>query len=280
MAPYQSIDVDAPFSRAFQMVGWNWAQYVVAAGALKGMTSVLLVGAVGQARYLTHIARTHMMPPWFAKVDPKTGTPINATIAMLVATAAIAFFTKLAILSDLLSISTLFIFMLVALALLVRRYYIAGETSAENRNKLIVFLVVILASSAATSGYWALVEDGWVGYCVTVPMWLLATAAIAFLVPQARKPRLWGVPLVPWLPSASIAINIFLLGSIDKDSFIGSVFGPGFYWFTTWSWDCMLLMTLQRPFKRRRLRTGRIGKLRRDRIHRLLSWDRMQRQLN
>lgn len=220
MTPYQSIDVDAPFSRAFQMVGWNWAKYVVAAGALKGMTSVLLVGAVGQARYLTHIARTHMMPPWFAKVDPKTGTPINATIAMLVATAAIAFFTKLAILSDLLSISTLFIFMLVALALLVRRYYIAGETSAENRNKLIVFLVVILASSAATSGYWALVEDGWVGYCVTVPMWLLATAAIAFLVPQARKPRLWGVPLVPWLPSASIAINIFLLGSIDKDSFI------------------------------------------------------------
>lgn len=25
---------------------------------------------------------------------------------------------------------------------------------------------------------------------------------------------------MPWLPSASIAINIFLLGSIDKDSFI------------------------------------------------------------
>lgn len=25
---------------------------------------------------------------------------------------------------------------------------------------------------------------------------------------------------MPWLPSASIAINIFLLGSIDRDSFI------------------------------------------------------------
>lgn len=182
------------------------------------------VGFTSRSRGPGPLPYAHSPNPYDAALvcqgGSKTGTPINATIAMLVATAAIAFFTKLAILSDLLSISTLFIFMLVALALLVRRYYIAGETSAENRNKLIVFLVVILASSAATSGYWALVEDGWVSYCVTVPVWLLATAAIAFLVPQARKPRLWGVPLVPWLPSASIAINIFLLGSIDKDSFI------------------------------------------------------------
>ncbi|KAK6154835.1 hypothetical protein DH2020_009083 [Rehmannia glutinosa] len=219
MTPYQSIDVDAPFSRAFEMVGWSWAQYVVAAGALKGMTSVLLVGAVGQARYLTHIARTHMMPPWFAKVHPKTGTPINATICMLSATAIIAFFTKLAILSDLLSISTLFIFMLVALALIVRRHYVSGETSDENRNKLIVFIALILISSAATSAYWA-ISTGWIGYCITVPVWVVATAGLAFLVPKAREPKLWGVPLVPWLPSASIAINMFLLGSIDKDSFI------------------------------------------------------------
>lgn len=220
MQPYTTIDTDAPFSRAFKMVGWDWAQYVVAAGALKGMTSVLLVGAVGQARYLTHIARTHMMPPWFAKVHPTTKTPVNATITMLAATACIAFFTKLSILSNLLSISTLFIFMLVALALIVRRYYVSGETTDANRNKLIVFIVLILVSSSVTAAYWALVQDGWIGYCITLPVWLLSTAGIAFLLPQARKPKLWGVPLVPWLPSASIAINIFLLGSIDKDSFI------------------------------------------------------------
>lgn len=100
---------------------------------LTGMTTVLLVSAVGQARYLTHIARTHMMPPWFAHVDHKLGTPVNATITMLSATAVIAFFTELSILSNLLSISTLFIFMLVALGLLVRRYYSTGVTTKENR---------------------------------------------------------------------------------------------------------------------------------------------------
>ncbi|GFS43111.1 amino acid transporter 1 [Actinidia rufa] len=220
MQPYTSINVDAPFSVAFQAVGWDWAKYVVAAGALKGMTSVLLVGAVGQARYLTHIARTHMMPPWFAQVDAKTGTPVNATVTMLAATAVIAFFTKLDILANLLSIATLFIFMLVALALLVRRYYVSGVTSDTDRNKLILFLVLILGSSIATSAYWGLSENGWVGYCVTAPIWLFSTIGLKVFVPHAREAKLWGVPLVPWLPSLSIAINIFLLGSIDRDSFI------------------------------------------------------------
>lgn len=184
------------------------------------MTTVLLVGAIGQARYMTHIARAHMMPPWLAQVNAKTGTPINATVVMLVATAAIAFFTKLGILADLLSVSTLFIFMFVAVALLVRRYYVSGETSSSDRNKFLVFLGLILASSTATGVYWALEKDGWIGYCITVPIWFLSTVGMKFLVPQARAPKIWGVPLVPWLPSASIAINIFLLGSIDKKSYI------------------------------------------------------------
>ncbi|KAL0699194.1 hypothetical protein Bca4012_055316 [Brassica carinata] len=220
MQPYGQIDPDAPFSVAFSAVGWDWAKYLVAFGALKGMTTVLLVGAIGQARYMTHIARAHMMPPWLAHVNAKTGTPINATVVMLAATALIAFFTKLGILADLLSVSTLFIFMLVAVALLVRRYYVTGETSSRNRNMFLVFLGLILASSVATAVYWALEKDDWIGYCVTVPIWFLSTAGMKFLVAQARAPKLWGVPLVPWLPSASIAINIFLLGSIDAKSYI------------------------------------------------------------
>ncbi|XP_026659005.1 cationic amino acid transporter 1-like [Phoenix dactylifera] len=219
MQPYSNIDIDAPFSVAFQAVGMDWAKYIVAFGALKGMTTVLLVSAVGQARYLTHIARTHMVPPWLAQVHGKTGTPINATIVMLCATAIIAFFTNLSILSNLLSISTLFIFMLVAVALLVRRYYVSGETSDSNRNKLIACIVLILASSIAMAAYWGVSEKGWIGYVVTVPIWFLSTLFLHLAVPRARKPRLWGVPMVPWLPSASIAINIFLLGSIDRDSF-------------------------------------------------------------
>lgn len=220
MQPYSQINPDAPFSVAFEAVGMGWAKYIVAFGALKGMTTVLLVSAVGQARYLTHIARTHMVPPFLANVHGKTGTPINATIAMLLATAIIAFFTDLGILSNLLSISTLFIFMLVAVALLIRRYYVTGVTTNGNRNKLIFLVILILGSSIATATYWATSEKGWIGYVITVPIWFGATVALKLMVPQARAPKLWGVPLVPWLPSASIAINMFLLGSIDSKSFM------------------------------------------------------------
>ncbi|KAG5000061.1 hypothetical protein JHK87_021133 [Glycine soja] len=216
---YKDIDVDAPFSVAFHAVGWDWAKYIVALGALKGMTTVLLVTIVGESRYLTHISRTHMMPPWFGLVDDKTGTPVNATIAMLTVTSVIAFFTNFRVLSSLLSISTLLIFMLVAVALLVRRYYSSGVTTKANQVKLIVCLVLIFGSSCGVSAYWAN-SDGIIGYVICVPLWLLGTGGLWLGVPMAKTPKLWGVPLVPWLPALSIFINIFLLGSIDVASYI------------------------------------------------------------
>lgn len=161
-----------------------------------------------------------MVSPWFCTVHPARGTPINATISMLIATAIIAFFTELPILANLLSISTLFVFMLVALALLVRRYYATGETSPADKNKLIASLVLIMASSAGNAIYWVLGGNkGWIGYVVMVPIWFASTFYLWMFVPPAKTPKLWGVPLVPWIPSASIAINIFLLGSIDGRSF-------------------------------------------------------------
>uniref|UniRef100_A0A0C9RSA1 TSA: Wollemia nobilis Ref_Wollemi_Transcript_15390_2051 transcribed RNA sequence n=1 Tax=Wollemia nobilis TaxID=56998 RepID=A0A0C9RSA1_9CONI len=219
MQNYKNIDPDAPFSVAFESVGMKWAKYVVAFGALKGMTTVLMVSVLGQARYLTHIARTHMFPPWFALVHEKTGTPINATVIMVLATAVIAFFTELDILANLLSISTLFIFSLVAIGLLVRRYYVTGETNSRNQSLLIMFLAIIIGSSVATAIYWAR-SDGWIAYVITVPILILGTLGLNLFVPQARKPKLWGVPFVPWIPALSVAVNIFLLGSIDNASFI------------------------------------------------------------
>ena len=43
--------------------------------------------------------------------------------------------------------------------------------------------------------------------------------AFNYAVPQARKPDFWGVPLMPWIPSVSIFLNIFLLGNLDGPSY-------------------------------------------------------------
>ncbi|XP_071921581.1 cationic amino acid transporter 5-like [Coffea arabica] len=220
MQKYTDIDPNAAYSVAFQSVGMNWAKYLVALGALKGMTTVLLVGALGQGRYITHIARAHMIPPWFSLVHPVTGTPIYATLLITISGSCIAFFSGLGVLSSLLSVSTLFIFMMMSVALLVRRYYARGITPQRDALKLMIFLLLIIASSMGTSAYWGLNPKGWLGYTMTIPLWFFATLGISVFLPQQRAPKVWGVPLVPWLPSLSIATNLFLMGSLGAEAFI------------------------------------------------------------
>jgi len=143
-----------PYSVAFQSVGMNWAKYLVALGALKGMTRRL------DKQCTTHIARAHMIPPWFALVQPKTRTPINATLLITISSALIAFFSSLDVLVIFLSVSTLFIFMMMAAALLVRRYYVREITPQINLLKLVFFLLIIIASSMGISAYRGLNPNG------------------------------------------------------------------------------------------------------------------------
>ncbi|GKU99904.1 hypothetical protein SLEP1_g12683 [Rubroshorea leprosula] len=218
MQPYTHIDTNAPFTMAFKAVGMDWAKYVVATGALEGMTAVLLANIIAQGRYFTHIGRTHMAPPFLAAINKKTGTPMNATIIMTLLNSIVALFTSLDVLASLLSIATLFLFSLVALALIVRRYHVTGETTDSDRNKLIAFLTLIVGSSMATAAYWA-VSSGWFAYSITVSVWFLSTLGLQLTLKEARKPKLWGVPLNPWLPSACIAFNLLVMGSIDRASF-------------------------------------------------------------
>ena len=218
MVNYTQIDVDAAYSVAFVQIGMTWAKYLVSICALKGMTTSLLVGSMGQARYMTQIARSHMIPPFFALVHPKTGTPVNATLLITLSSSVVALFSSLDVLSSVFSISTLFIFMLMAIALLVRRYYVRQSTSKNDLIRVVACLFVIVGSSAVGTALWNSGKLGWIGYSVAAFVWLLATLGMSFL-PKQRAPKVWGVPLVPWLPSLSIATNLFLMGSLDSEAF-------------------------------------------------------------
>lgn len=220
MQKYSDLDPNAGYSVAFAKVGMKWAKYLVALGALKGMTTGMLVGALGQARYTTQIARAHMIPPYFALVHPKTGTPVYATMVVTLTSAVIALFSSLDVLASVSSISTLFIFMLMAVALLVRRYYVKGETSRVDRTKLILLLFGIIGSSLGVSACWNSKYSGWVGYAVSGGVWFLSTLGLSVLVGERRAPKVWGVPLVPWMPSMSVVTNLFLMGSLGFPAFI------------------------------------------------------------
>ncbi|KNA22287.1 hypothetical protein SOVF_034200 [Spinacia oleracea] len=218
MQKYSEIDVNAPYTVVFDKIGMKWAKYLVSVIALKGMTTSLLVGSLGQARYTTQIARAHMIPPWFARIHPKTSTPINATLLVTILSAVIAFFSSLDVLSSVFSFSTLFIFMLMAMALLVRRYYVADVTPKQGLYKFLGCLFFIASSSICLTVLWN-VKHSWIGYTVCGVVWFAATLALQ-LLPKQRTPTIWHVPLVPWLPSLSIGMNIFLIGSLGYQAFL------------------------------------------------------------
>jgi len=76
----KQIDAEAPYSAAFsKSEGWEWVTRVVGIGASFGILTSLIVAMLGQARYMCVIGRSRVVPIWFAKVHPKTSTPVNAS---------------------------------------------------------------------------------------------------------------------------------------------------------------------------------------------------------
>jgi APA family basic amino acid/polyamine antiporter len=122
MVPYKEIAVDAPVVDAFRRQGLTTAQYLVAAGALTGITSVLLVMMLSQPRVLLAMARDGLIPAsFFGAVHDKYRTPWKSTILTGVFVALMAGFLPLRILAEMTNIGTLLAFVIVCAAVLIMR---------------------------------------------------------------------------------------------------------------------------------------------------------------
>jgi len=97
-------------------------QYLVAAGAMTGITSVLLVMMLSQPRVMLALARDGLVPKgFFGDIHPKFRTPWKSTILTGLFVAAMAGFIPLSILAEMTSIGTLFAFVIVCGAVMVMR---------------------------------------------------------------------------------------------------------------------------------------------------------------
>jgi APA family basic amino acid/polyamine antiporter len=122
MVPAKDINIDAPVVDAFRRAGLVWMQYLVAAGAMTGITSVLLVMMLSQPRVMLALARDGLVPKgFFGDVHPKFRTPWKSTILTGLFVASMAGFIPLSILAEMTSIGTLFAFVIVCGAVLVMR---------------------------------------------------------------------------------------------------------------------------------------------------------------
>ena len=121
--PYTDIDPEdaAPMATAFNAVGVTWMGDLVAVGACIGLTVVVMILMLGQTRVGFAMARDGLLPTGLAKVHPKYGTPSRITLITGVAVATIAGFVDLTTLANLVSIGTLFAFVLVSVGVVVLR---------------------------------------------------------------------------------------------------------------------------------------------------------------
>jgi len=114
MTPYtRFVNDSAAIATAIEVTHKPWVEAVVSAGALAGMTSVLLVFQLGQPRIFMSMARDGLLPRWLAKVHPRYRTPWVTTLITGSAVGIPALFTDIGCAADLTNIGTFFAFVLV-----------------------------------------------------------------------------------------------------------------------------------------------------------------------
>jgi basic amino acid/polyamine antiporter, APA family len=122
MVSYKELNVAAPVALALDKYpGLHWLGVPVKLGAIFGMTSVMLVMTIAQARIFFAMARDGLLPPLFGRVHPRFRTPSTGTVVTGVAAASIGGLFPVGLLGHLVSIGTLAAFVTVCIGVLVLR---------------------------------------------------------------------------------------------------------------------------------------------------------------
>jgi APA family basic amino acid/polyamine antiporter len=174
MRPYPKLDSAAPLADAFKGVGADWAAKLISFGGICGITTVILVLMLGQARVFFAMSRDGLLPSAFATVHPRFGTPYVITIVTTVVVAALAGFVPLSKLSELVSIGTLFAFVVVSAGVWVLR-----RTRPDLPRAFRAPGVPLLPIVAVLACLWLMVNlpvDTWVRFLV----WLLVGFVVYF----------------------------------------------------------------------------------------------------
>jgi APA family basic amino acid/polyamine antiporter len=130
VVPYRELGVPDPVAvgidRIVALRGWSpFAQkgftFMIKLGALAGLTSVVLVLMMGQARIFYAMAKDGLLP-WFHKVHPRHATPHIATIVTALFISFCAGLMPISLVGELVSIGTLLAFVLVCAGIPILRF--------------------------------------------------------------------------------------------------------------------------------------------------------------
>ncbi len=121
--PYTEFeDQDAGLAAILEQVtGSSTPATILAAGAVISIFSVTLVTIYGQTRILFAMGRDGMIPALFHKLNPRTLTPVPATIIAAVVISLLAGLLPIKFLAEMTSIGTLVAFLVVSIGVMVLR---------------------------------------------------------------------------------------------------------------------------------------------------------------
>ena len=121
MVKYDDINPDAALAQAFIAKGKDGYATLISAGAVAGLTTVVMTLLIGAVRVTFAMCRDNLLPPPYAHVSRKTGTPVRITVGIGLIVALVASLTPVGKLEEMVNIGTLTAFLLVSIAIPVLR---------------------------------------------------------------------------------------------------------------------------------------------------------------
>jgi len=118
---YSRLNIGAPVSLAIRETGATWGSRVVNAGALAGLSTVMLVMMLGQSRVFYAMAHDGLLWQWAGEIHPRFRTPWKSTIIVGTFVAFFGALVPIGILGQLVSIGTLLAFVIVAAGVWILR---------------------------------------------------------------------------------------------------------------------------------------------------------------
>lgn len=123
IVPYASLNVTNPVAAALRAASpaLNWLADAASVAAIAGMSSVILVVIMAQARILYAVAGDGLLPAVFAKIHPRHQVPSFSTLLVGATALSMAAFVPVNVLLSMISVGTLLAFSVVSLAVVILR---------------------------------------------------------------------------------------------------------------------------------------------------------------